>query len=333
MNELINKDEKNTFIFISYSHKDSEIVLRVIKELQNNSYKIWYDDGIDPGTEWDKNIAEHVENCGYFIAFISKNYISSSNCKDELNFARDLEKKRFLVYIEEVELPSEMKMRLSRIQNIHKYKYENDKDFYNKFFSADGLYEFKGVTRKSGPFGLSLKKNDNIRFGQYKQENTIEDIIWTVLDMDDEKAIIISNKILDCQPYIIGNQKVKWQQSHIRRWLNNTFYLMAFSKDEQEIILSVQIDEELDKTGCVDCHDKVLLLTCEEAKKYFKYDEDRLSEPTEYAVSLGAKTGDWWLKSGSYCEGTYDESTGGEISWCNTYSCYRGVRPCLWIKI
>lgn len=145
-NEMIIENEKNkSFVFISYSHKDSEIVLQVIKELQNNSYRIWYDDGIDPGTEWDKNIAEHVENCGYFIAFISKNYISSSNCKDELNFARDLEKKRFLVYIEEVELPSEMKMRLSRIQNIHKYKYENDSDFYNKFFSADGLSEFKSV--------------------------------------------------------------------------------------------------------------------------------------------------------------------------------------------
>lgn len=157
-NEMIIENEKNKpFIFISYSHKDSEIVLQVIKELQNSSYRIWYDDGIDPGTEWDKNIAEHIENCGYFIAFISKNYISSSNCKDELNFARDLEKKRFLVYIEEVELPSEMKMRLSRIQNIHKYKYENDSDFYNKFFSADGLLEFKSVKIK-----LENEKIDNL---------------------------------------------------------------------------------------------------------------------------------------------------------------------------
>lgn len=157
-NEIIEKTRP--FVFISYSHKDSETVLQVIKELQKNSYEIWYDDGIDPGTEWDKNIAEHVEQCGYFIAFISKNYINSSNCKDELNFARDLEKKRFLVYIEEVELPSEMKMRLSRIQNIHKYKYDNDKDFYNKLFSADGLDEFKIITSKktAAPLNKSQRK-------------------------------------------------------------------------------------------------------------------------------------------------------------------------------
>lgn len=160
MNELIEKD-KEPFIFISYSHKDSDIVLQVIKELKNSSYRIWYDDGIDPGTEWDKNIAEHVEKCGYFIAFISNNYINSSNCKDELNFARDLEKKRFLVYIEEVDLPSEMKMRLSRIQNVHKYKYDNDIDFYNKLFSAEGLSEFKDKTEEFSKKSKSLIESYN----------------------------------------------------------------------------------------------------------------------------------------------------------------------------
>ncbi len=131
------------YIFISYAHKDSGIVLKVINELQKNNYRVWYDEGIDPGTEWDENIAKHVENCGYFIAFMSKNYIASSNCKDELNFARDLEKKRFLVYIEEVELPSAMKMRLTRTQNIHMYKYERIEDFYDKLFRADGLDAFE----------------------------------------------------------------------------------------------------------------------------------------------------------------------------------------------
>lgn len=125
---------KEPYVFISYSHKDYDEVSAVINELQSQNYRVWYDEGIDSGTEWDKNIATHVEECEYFIAFISENYINSSNCKDELNFARDLEKKRFLVYLEEVDLPSEMKMRLSRIQNIHKYRYDKTEDFYNKLF-------------------------------------------------------------------------------------------------------------------------------------------------------------------------------------------------------
>lgn len=131
------------YIFISYCHKDTAEVLPIIQYLLRNGYRVWYDEGIDPGTEWDRNIAEHIVNCGYFIAFITSNYLKSSNCKDELSFARDLEKKRFLVYLEQVDLPDEMKMRLARIQNIHKYTYTNDESFFQKLETAKDLGQYK----------------------------------------------------------------------------------------------------------------------------------------------------------------------------------------------
>ena len=140
---LIDLPGKKDYIFISYCHKDSNQVLPVIKRLIDEGYNVWYDEGIDPGTEWDKNIAQHIDDCGYFIAFMSNNYLASSNCKDELNFARDREKKRFLVYMEKTELPIEMQMRLSRIQNIHKYTYEKEDEFFEKLFRAEGLAQFK----------------------------------------------------------------------------------------------------------------------------------------------------------------------------------------------
>lgn len=129
----------NPYIFISYSHKDSDSVFEIISQLQMNQYRVWYDEGIDPGTEWDENIAEHVENCGYFIAFLSKSYLNSSNCKDELNYARDLEKPRLLVYLEDVQLPGGMKMRMSRLQAIHKYKYGSIEQFIEKLIDTNGL--------------------------------------------------------------------------------------------------------------------------------------------------------------------------------------------------
>ena len=42
--------------------------------------------------------------------------MKSDNCKDELNFARDLQKERLLVYLENVKLPLGMAMRLNRLQ-------------------------------------------------------------------------------------------------------------------------------------------------------------------------------------------------------------------------
>lgn len=127
------------YIFISYSHMDSKNVFGLINNLQLAGYRVWYDEGIDPGTEWDENIAVHVEKCGYFIALISENYLASSNCKDELNYARELEKPRLLIYLEDVQLPGGMRMRLSRLQAIHKYKYVSETAFMQKLFETKGL--------------------------------------------------------------------------------------------------------------------------------------------------------------------------------------------------
>lgn len=137
-------DESKPFIFISYSHKDTDRVLPIIDRLSNAGFNVWYDEGIDPGTEWDETIAEHVVNSSYFIAFVSNNYIESKNCKDELNYSRDLDKEQFLVYLENVELPKGMAMRMNRIQALWWNKYEgNEEEAYKKLFSAKGIEKTK----------------------------------------------------------------------------------------------------------------------------------------------------------------------------------------------
>lgn len=95
------------YIFISYSHIDRPEVIKIIRLLQGKRYRVWYDEGIDPGTEWDENIAEHIEKCEFFLAMISANYINSLNCKDEIKYARDLGKSQTLVYLEETQLPGQ----------------------------------------------------------------------------------------------------------------------------------------------------------------------------------------------------------------------------------
>ena len=185
-----------------------------------------------------------------------------------------------------------------------------------------------------------MKIADTIEFGQYKQNDTFKSIKWTVLDIVNDTALIICNKVIDCQPYCKNQEMTNWQQCYLRQWLNKTFYLMAFNKKEQEKIVSVKLDETLDDVGYINPYDKVLLLNVEEAEKYFEYDEDRLAKTTDYAISLGVlgdsfvNYPDWWLKGGEFCDGSYDDEFGGEITNTSiTLSCCRGVRPCLWIRI
>lgn len=131
------------YIFISYSHKDTAVVMKIVDQMINDGYRVWYDDGIKPGAEWDDYIATKINDCGYFIAFLSENYLESENCKDELNYSRDHVANILLVYLSPVNLPAGMEMRLGRNQAIHAYNYEKKTDFFNKFYLSRGISEFR----------------------------------------------------------------------------------------------------------------------------------------------------------------------------------------------
>jgi len=105
------------------------IVYPIIQQMMNMGIRIWFDDAIAPGSQWPDYIAQHIDECDAFIAFVSKNYLASDNCKDELEYSRDLNKDRLLIYLEEVKLPSGMAMRMNRLQAINWYTYVSQKDF------------------------------------------------------------------------------------------------------------------------------------------------------------------------------------------------------------
>ena len=138
-NPLKPYDGTGPFIFISYAHRNKTSVMPIIAKLNEENFNVWYDEGVDPGTEWPEIIAQHVENCSYFIACLSPEFIQSENCKDELNYARDLDNIRLIVYLSPTELPSGMKMRLNRLQAIYKYTYDSDEQFYDKLLHAKDI--------------------------------------------------------------------------------------------------------------------------------------------------------------------------------------------------
>ena len=51
---------REPYIFISYAHKDMAKVLPIIEGLAEKGFRIWYDAGIEAGTEWPEYIAEHL---------------------------------------------------------------------------------------------------------------------------------------------------------------------------------------------------------------------------------------------------------------------------------
>ena len=75
-------DEEKPYIFISYSHKDRDAVLPILKTLYESGWRIWYDEGLTIGDEYDSTLEEHVRSCASFLLFVTKNSVKSRYCLD-----------------------------------------------------------------------------------------------------------------------------------------------------------------------------------------------------------------------------------------------------------
>ena len=132
-------DGNKPYVFISYAHKDIDAVKPVLKRIEKDGIRFWYDTGIASGTEWRDFIGSKLADCKVFIAFISANYLDSKYCKKELYMADRKDKFMLLIYLEEdLKLDEGMELIVGGLQYINK-KTLSDEEFYRKLYSVPEL--------------------------------------------------------------------------------------------------------------------------------------------------------------------------------------------------
>lgn len=114
------------YIFVSYSHIDSAVVLPAIKALQDKGYPVWYDDILNTGVVWKRKIEERIEQASLVMAFMSDNSIASRNCIAEVDHAIDLGIPMFIARLDPCELPKGQNMYLKQTQMLDAYLYDGD---------------------------------------------------------------------------------------------------------------------------------------------------------------------------------------------------------------
>jgi hypothetical protein len=119
------------FIFVSYTHKDKAEVYPILKKLNLENFRIWYDEGIPLSTDWCNTIADKLIQCSLFLSFISPYVMESDNTQDEIHLAMNEKKPYLAIYLRDTELNPGLKMRIRRIQGILKHKMEEEQ-FYKK---------------------------------------------------------------------------------------------------------------------------------------------------------------------------------------------------------
>ena len=87
-------------VFISYSHDDTETMLRVRNYLKSSGMQIWTDEGIEPGTQnWQIAIEQAIRKTDAVVVLLSPASSNSVWVREELGFAQNLGKKVYPLLI------------------------------------------------------------------------------------------------------------------------------------------------------------------------------------------------------------------------------------------
>lgn len=136
----------NPFIFLSYSRSDSEIALKITRNIQDFGGNIWLDQlHISGGDRWDKAIEDALEKSTHLIVLLSPASIDSYNVMDEVSYAIEEKKTLIPLLIENCKIP----FRLRRLQYI-----DCVKDFelgIKKLVKLIGLSEAESKASPSEP--------------------------------------------------------------------------------------------------------------------------------------------------------------------------------------
>ncbi len=180
---------------------------------------------------------------------------------------------------------------------------------------------------------------EEITMGRFDRNTPgqMQDIVWQVLDIIDDKALIISRDVLTFAPFHEEWGRMVWEDCSLRKWLNEAFIQTAFTEEERSRIACKQIrnkDNEMFGTDAgADTEDSVFLLSLEEAREY--YDSDGLRQAK--AAPSAAETVPWRLRTPGYKGGCYNAYV-RPSGMINIHGCFNdqegfGIRPAMWIKL
>lgn len=161
------------YLFISYSHADTDRVFRILNRLDKEKFRMWYDDTMEVGEDFRVELKEKIENCAAFLIFISEASMTSKYCGMEIITAFKNNKKIFPIYIEdEVEIPAALKMMLENLQHVKGVSLEHEEKYISKMISGLPVEAMRSLIMDKG---VLKKCKDGSKFVNIPETVTIID--------------------------------------------------------------------------------------------------------------------------------------------------------------
>ena len=184
-------------------------------------------------------------------------------------------------------------------------------------------------------------------------------IDWCVLAVENNRALLLSEKILEKRPYTIANDDMTWERCTLRKYLNTEFY-NKLGAEKSAIADTRNLNWDnlwYGTSGGNATTDKVFLLSIDEVDEYFGNSGDYANKRRKDTYGKSASDGYyidnahnksriatygseraswWWLRSpGLYSSNVASVIGGGAVNVFGgtVRSGYGGVRPALCLNL
>ena len=190
-----------------------------------------------------------------------------------------------------------------------------------------------------------LAVGDSVFYGNYPQDGipgSRSEIEWTVLDIKDGSALLLSRYVLDVR--CLEEDKYNytyWDRSSMRDWLNANFLSEAFTPEQIAAIKVTNVSNAASEFGpngsssYNDTPDKVFLLSNRDVtERYFTTDAQRCAgsvPAVTYQSVTEAGSCRWWLRCINSSSGYAIEKDGKSAILKITDTA--GIRPAMWLDL
>jgi hypothetical protein len=173
-----------------------------------------------------------------------------------------------------------------------------------------------------------------VRYGNYD---------WRVLEERDGKTLLFSDRIISSQRYHNTLTDITWEESDIRRWLNNDFLYSFNAVDKARIIPTNVVNNDnltfdTPVPGGADTIDYIFLLSIEESMQLGAGNSIRVAHCMNISCCTPTSTQghEWWLRSpGSRTIRAMHVRENGVQVLGGMFVNQRnmGIRPAMWVDL
>ena len=113
------------YIYVSYAHKDLSSLKKLVDAMERVGLRVWCDIGVEAGSYWLESIEEHFLKSRVVLALVSKAYIASQSCTNELAWAVSKGIPVVSLFLETVTLPLGLQLQLADCSAFHKENFSS----------------------------------------------------------------------------------------------------------------------------------------------------------------------------------------------------------------